>query len=158
MKDFLRKDKNKTLIVGFIFLGLLSLGNSFFETKSAEKDPLFPEAPSVDTKIPRGLTLIPIELTNAESISSLIGDMGGVVDLYHTPTESKKGGFRVGTKLKLARAPLNPQQYAVLIPEKDALRFMSFSGPFMAVIHNPAAHGREITGPSRRRVQVDYHN
>jgi hypothetical protein len=102
--------------------------------------------------------LVPVELANAESLSSLVGDMGGVVDLYLATAENKKGGLKVGSRLKLLRAPLNPNQYAVLVQENDSSRLLSYAGPFIAVVQNPEAKGNAIRETAKNTVHIDYQN
>ncbi|WP_295900187.1 hypothetical protein [uncultured Bdellovibrio sp.] len=150
--------KNNYLLVAFVCLGLIS----FFITRPAaepvQKDTFLPEPKSVDTFIPRGFVLVPIEISNAESLASLVGDMGGVVDLYLASNEKQKGGLKVGSKLKLLRAPLNPQQYAVLVKETESSRLLSYAGPFIAVVQNPDEKGTQLSSSGPSRVRVEYQN
>ncbi len=146
---------NQVLVGAFILLGLATL------LTSTEKDvptSFAPEPASADTFIPAGHVLVPLEISNAESLASLVGDLGGVVDLYLATTETQKGGLKVGSKLKILRAPLNPQQYAVLVKDNDSSRLMSFAGPFIAVIQNPDAKGTLLTPSAQRPVQIQYQN
>jgi hypothetical protein len=113
---------------------------------------------SVDTFIPAGLVLVPIEVSNAESLASLVGEMGGVVDLYLASNDQRKGGLKVAAKVKLVRAPLNPQQYAVLIREEEGPRLMSYAGPFIAVVQNPDAKGTKLSQTSKKPIRIEYQN
>lgn len=146
-------------LVGFLVIGLIAFVSS---PSKSEQDPLETvTAPaSVDTYIPAGHVLVPIEVANAESLASLVGDMGGVVDLYLASNDTQKGGLKVGSKLKLLRAPLNPQQYAVLVKDSESPRLLSFSGPFIAVVQNPEARGNSVTPASapRKAVRIEYQN
>lgn len=150
------KIDTKILVAGFIVLGLLCflLSSPSKENKSEQSEPVA----SVDTYIPRGYTLVPIELANSASLSSMVGDMGGVVDLYLASTESRKGGLKIGSKLKLLRAPLNPEQYAVLVNEQEASKVLSYAGPFTAVIQNPDSRGSQVTDTKKRTFHIDYQN
>lgn len=153
------KLKSNWPLTGFIVLGLVA----FVTSPSKEiSDPLETvRAPtSVDTFIPRGHVLVPIELANAESLASLVGDLGGVVDLYLASNDRQKGGLKVGSKLKLLRAPLNPDQYAVLVKDSESPRLLSFAGPFIAVVQNPEEKGTEVTTTSSAapRLRIDYYN
>ena len=145
--------------MGFLVIGLIAFISS---PSKSEQDPLETVAPpaSVDTYIPAGHVLVPIEIANAESLASLVGDMGGVVDLYLASNDTQKGGLKVGSKLKLLRAPLNPQQYAVLVKDSESPRLLSFSGPFIAVVQNPEARGNGVTPASapRKAVRIEYQN
>lgn len=148
--------KNNLMILAFVILGLISYIAT--RTTSEPKDMVIPEPKSVDTFIPRGFSLVPIEVANADSLASLIGDVGGVVDLYLASTEKQKGGSKVGSKLKLLRAPLNPQQYAVLIRDTESSRLLSYTGPFIAVVQNPEETGAQLTSSSPAKIRVEYQN
>ena len=149
--------KNKHLYVAFAALGaiclIVSLQNPATETAIAEKAPN-----SVDTFIPAGLVLVPIEISNSESLASLVGEMGGVVDLYLASNDQRKGGLKVASKVKLVRAPLNPQQYAVLIREEEGPRLMSYAGPYLAVVQNPDAKGTKLSQTSKKSIRIEYQN
>jgi len=149
--------KNNYLLLGFIVLGFIAFLSSPEKSEKVET-PLLPEPKSVDTFVPRGLVLVPIEIANAESLSSLIGDVGGVVDLYLATTPQQKGGIKVGSKLKLLRAPLNPQQYAVLVKETDSAKLLSYTGPFIAVVQNPEENGPKLSSSGPQRIRVEYQN
>ncbi|KYG62223.1 hypothetical protein AZI85_08515 [Bdellovibrio bacteriovorus] len=148
--------KNNLMILAFVILGLVSYHAT--RPTSEPKETFLPEPKSVDTFIPRGFSLVPIEVANADSLASLIGDVGGVVDLYLASTEKQKGGLKVGSKLKLLRAPLNPQQYAVLIRDTESSRLLSYTGPFIAVVQNPEETGAQLTSSSPAKIRVEYQN
>jgi hypothetical protein len=149
--------KNKHIYLAFGALGalclLLSLQKTSVPVMTEEKAPT-----SVDTFIPAGLVLVPIEISNSESLASLVGEMGGVVDLYLASNDQRKGGLKVAAKVKLVRAPLNPQQYAVLIREEEGPRLMAYAGPFLAVVQNPDAKGTELSQTSKKSIRIDYQN
>lgn len=149
--------KNKHLYIAFVALGALCLISSL----QSPTAPLVTEekaTSSVDTFIPAGLVLVPIEISNAESLASLVGEMGGVVDLYLASNDQRKGGLKVAAKVKLVRAPLNPQQYAVLIREEEGPRLMSYTGPFIAVIQNPDAKGTKLSQTAKKSIRIEYQN
>lgn len=151
------KFDTKIYLLAFVILGLIALLMNFKKVDNHE-GPRAPEVPnSVDTFIPRGFVLVPIELANAESLSSLVGDMGGVVDLYLSGTD-KKQSLKVATKIKLLRAPLNPNQYAVLVKEIDSPKLLRMPGPFIAVIQNPDSKGTELAQNKKSSVRIDYQN
>ena len=151
------KIDTKILVAGFIILGLLCFLLSSPAKESSVAEQPEPTA-SVDTFIPRGYTLVPIELANSASLSSMVGDVGGVVDLYLASTEARRGGLKIGSRLKLLRAPLNPDQYAVLVNEQEAPKLLSYSGPFTAVIQNPDSRGSQLATTKKRTIQIDYQN
>jgi hypothetical protein len=151
------KFEHKLLVAGFFVLGLFSFLNN--KSAPAPAEPTQDSAPeSVDTYIPHGFTLIPLEIANAESLSSIIGNMGGVVDLYLAPNEVRKGGIRVASRVKLLRAPLNPEQFAILIKETEGQRILQQSGPFFAVVQNPEVRGGKLAAEKQNTVKIDYAN
>lgn len=158
-KKYLQKIKSNPLILGFVVLGFIS----YFSTRETpapvlENETLLPTPRSVDTFIPVGFTLVPIEIANAESLASLVGEQGGVVDLYLASTEKQKGGLKVGSRLKILRAPLNPQQYAVLVKDNEGSKLLGYAGPFIAVVQNPNIKGAELTSTLKNHVRVEYQN
>lgn len=148
--------KNNLLVAAFFVLGAISVGLSLKEKPNGVPVVTEKNATSADTFIPRGYVLVPLELTNSESLTSLVGDIGGVVDLYLANTEQQKGGIKVGSKLKLLRAPLNPQQYAVLVKENDSSRLLSYAGPFIAVVQNPDEKGNHVTSSGPSKIRIEY--
>jgi hypothetical protein len=84
--------------------------------------------------------------------------VGGVVDIYLATTERQKGGLKVGSRLKLLRAPLNPEKYAVLVRDSEGARLMQHAGPFIAVVQNPEAQGSQLSSSGPSRVKIDYQN
>lgn len=137
--DQLRIHKEKAIWGLFVVLGgLIFLLEAPW--KSAEAPPVTtPE--SVDTFIPRGHLLVPVELQNAEQLQGLIGATT-VVDLHAvTPGQRARP---VGRRLRLLRAPLNPLVFAVLIRDTEADRVLSFPGPFKASIRSPLEEAHEV--------------
>lgn len=125
--------QNKILMISFAGLlglwGILSVKNGSTPSESApEKNKTF----YADTLIPKGFVLIPIELANAEAVSGLI-DQFGVVDLYSGP---ENNSLLVASKIKILRAPLNPNKYAVMVSETLSQDIMKLKGPLSAVVQN----------------------
>lgn len=121
-------------LAGFIAIYWDQTPNS----KSSNQSNSQPEA--ADTYIPAGYVLVPIEVANYESLDSILGQFG-VVDLY---TPAPPGGgrpIRVAEKIKILRAPLNPNHFAVLAPEDESPRLVSHQGPFTVVVLNPRRAG-----------------
>lgn len=132
------KDSKQALLFLLLFLiGIfLIFGLPFTATsKVQEEAPLSP-----DTYIPRGYTLVPIELQNTESISSLIQDFA-IVDLYAGSFTQKKAR-KIGSRLRLLRAPLNPDRFAVLVPDSQAGLILGADGPISASILNRTQDGQ----------------
>lgn len=167
----IRKHETKILVFVFLILGLVALSIDLSAKKPDIQEPSREKNPSVDTFIPRGFVLVPVDLANAESLSSLIGDVGGVVDLYQaqsglhadeeqnaTLSRPKKPRWKVASKVKIMKAPLNPQQYAVLIKDSESSTLLNQSGPFIAVVQNPNTQGSQVAQESKSSVHIDYQN
>ncbi|XGC80344.1 hypothetical protein ACES2L_13510 [Bdellovibrio bacteriovorus] len=154
--------KKNLLIIAFVVMGGVSWITSANQSRDLEVEPTYQNQStprSVDTYIPKGLALITIEIANAEGLSSLIGDQGGVVDLYLATTDKQKGGLKVAEKVKLMRAPLNPELFAVLIKASEGPKLLSYQGPFIAVVQNPDEKGSLLpTTSAKSKVRVDYQN
>lgn len=128
---------NKSLLLAFAGLGVAVLLIQLLSAPSPENKDLdmASEVFDVDTVIPAGHLLIPIQLSNAESLSSLTGSYS-LVDLYASSEKGRKG-FKVASSLKLLRAPLNPEQFAVLVREEDSAKIVTQEGPFFVALKNP---------------------
>ncbi|MCB0362798.1 MAG: hypothetical protein KDD35_08750, partial [Bdellovibrionales bacterium] len=72
---------------------------------------------SIDTLIPHGFTLVPIEVQNSDSLNSILGNKG-IVNLLAPPREEGQKTRLIAQRVPILRAPLNPSQFAVLVPEK----------------------------------------
>ena len=144
--NWMRKPQNRVLLLA---LGAMLVIILFVQLRTVDEHA--PDSPaSADTYIPHGFVLVPIEIQNAESLASLIGEFA-VVDLFKGPHSQ-----RVGRRLKLLRAPLNPQQFAVLVPEGEVSILLQSTGPFWAAIQNPNEnHSAEIASHNRKS-RIEY--
>ena len=103
---------------------------------------------SIDTLIPNGSVLIPIEVENSDSLDSILGNKG-IVDL-HRPAREPGRNRIVARRLPILRAPLNPHQFAVLAPEDQAHHIVKQPGPFWVVIQNPTKFGTNFERPTKK--------
>ncbi|MGZ3796726.1 MAG: hypothetical protein ACXVB1_10185 [Pseudobdellovibrionaceae bacterium] len=128
---------DKALLGVFLVFGVILLLKFFLSSGKGESIPneTSKESFAVDTMIPAGYLLIPLELSNSESLASLSGQFS-IVDLYASGEKGRRG-FKVAAGVKLLRAPLNPQQFAVLIKEEDSTKIVGREGPFFAALKNP---------------------
>jgi hypothetical protein len=141
----LQKIKTKYLVVGFVLLGILCLWMDFSSSKTEKEKPA---KASVDTYIPHGMTLVPIEIQNIESLKNILGNYG-VVDLYIPSLDPKIAPKKVASHVKILRAPLNPDVFAVLVREQDAPRIASQSAAFFVTIQNPKNQKAQFNGPTK---------
>ncbi len=146
IKIWMRKAQNRVLLIALsaMFLIILLVQLHTPEEHSANS------SASADTYIPHGFVLVPIEIQNAESLGSLVGEFA-VVDLFKGPHSQ-----RVGRRLKLLRAPLNPQQFAVLVPEGEVSSLLQTTGPFWAAIQNPTQNQSAEIASHGRKSRIEY--
>src|SRR5690606_28528020 len=138
----------KYLIVGFVILGFLTL----FSGNEEQKDLIDPT--SVDTLIPEGMTLVPIEIQNIDALKNIISDFG-IVDLYLPSFESNSQPRKIASAIKLMRAPLNSDVFAVLVHEEGATRIAQHPGAFFVTVLNPkTAEGSTIRPKAQRKTQI----
>lgn len=131
IRAWLKIKKNRIFAIAFVIMLLL-----VFVTSLGQKAEMKNAPESADTVIPAGYVLVPIQLDNQDSISSLMGEFG-VVNLFLSAKVTGHSKVKVGQRLKLLRAPLNPDQYAVLVPEDESGKILEAQGPFFAVLQNP---------------------
>ena len=87
------------------------------------------EPEAIDTFIPRGFVLVPIEIQNLASLDSIVGQFG-VIDLYPEGETTP-----VGHNLKLIRSPRDPSQFAVMVSEQDSREIVKHGQkPFHVVV------------------------
>lgn len=123
---------NKMLWIVIIVSGVFSL---LWEYKNQPVNSTVNTALEVDTLIPYGYTLVPIEIENYEALDSVFGNYG-VVDLYTANKDVDRPPKLIGKRLKMLRAPLNPTQFAVLVKDEESTRFAGHIGPVFVVVHN----------------------
>lgn len=124
--------KTKYIVIGFIVLGIMI----FFLDQKPSNDPKHIDPTSVDTYIPEGMTLIPIEIQNIEALKNILGDFG-MIDLYLPSYESDRPPKKIASGIKIMRAPLNPDVFAVLVSEENASQIAQHPGAFFVTILNP---------------------
>jgi hypothetical protein len=114
---------------------------------------------SVDTFIPAGFVLVPIEVVNYESLDSVLGRFG-VVDLFAVDPANGNRAQQVASRIRILRAPKNPSQFAVLAPEEQSQTLVRQAGGFYVIVQNPQSSGTAFetptsTKPRRARVHVE---
>lgn len=153
LKDWIKDPSNKMTLILLMSLLVIILITSIFDRPHQIEEKL--ELRSADTYIPAGYVLVPVEIQNIESIIGLIGDFA-VVDLFTTSLGRKQS--KVGTKLKLLRAPLNPDLFAVLVPDEKVADLMNYEGPFWATIQNPNSNSKEsISSKRKSKSKIEYY-
>jgi hypothetical protein len=115
------------------------------ETDSSQK-PKAENIESAATYIPEGFVLVPIEVANFESLDSILGKFG-VVDLFVGSDDPKVKPRRIAERVKILRAPLNPEHFAVLVPDSESQNIVAYSGALTVVVQNPNSAGPSLVKP-----------
>ena len=134
--------KNKTTVYLWLILIMISLVITVLQKTKQTKPTLRGEIKNIDTYIPKGFVLLPVELSNGPSLEGLLSERG-VVDLY-TADPVQKSAYRVATAVKIIRSPQNSAYFAILVPEQEASFLIQRFQSFYAVIQNPLKIGTKI--------------
>ena len=112
---------------------------------------------NIDTYIPEGFVLVPVELSNSPSLAGLLANKG-VVDLY-TGDPAQKRAEKVAEGIKIIRSPRDPSFFAVLAPEAQApfliQRFQAFHAVIQNPLHKKKSHIRPLRGKNRRSIVIE---
>jgi len=103
----------------------------------------------------QGQLKIRSELSNQASLQSLIGGFA-VVDLFVPGTAGQPRGRKVGKSLRLIRAPLNPDQFAVLVREHQVASIMESQLPLFAVIQNSRSNSESQVSSRTSQESITY--
>ena len=145
---------NLHLVIAFTILITMALVSAY--TRDNKENPIGRPI-EVDTIIPKGYVLVPLELENREAISSVIQNFG-IIDLF---SGNPDGGHarKIASRIKLIRAPYNPNQFAALVKEQLSEKMMKESGSFFAVIQNKAEQegdNDDNPNPAQKIISIEY--
>lgn len=136
------------MLLGLFFLVVILIA---LQKKSAPAQISETETPAADTYIPPGFVLVPLRLENHQSVDSVVTQFA-VVNIYKGAPGPNQKSQLLGRNLRLLRAPLNPQQFAVLVPESQVDPFMNEDQKLHAVLQNRAsAETSEL--PTNKKVR-----
>ena len=145
IKTWLKENK-KSCYIWLIFI-FLSLFFTFMQQRDDKKEKK--EIQNVDTYIPKGFVLVPIELSNSPSLDGLL-EYKGIVNLY-TGDPVKQKAEKVAESVKIIRSPRNPSYFAILVPEEKASFVIQRFQAFHAVIQNPNQQKQTKIYPIRKK-------
>lgn len=131
--------------LGLILVALLT--TALFQAFKSAKAPtqLEQESFEASTFIPEGHVLIPIEIENIEALNAMIKNYAWV-DLY-TPTDSlspSKKPLKIVKKIRILRAPLDPNHFGIIVPERFADAILSYGFLFRVTVNNKSNHTSEL--------------
>lgn len=144
------------IILALVFMGLSIWWSSETKTSIESSSSPLKRSASLDTYVPQGFVLVSLQLINADSISSMMGDFS-LVDLYPVQESpygqefamqnlKEKGQHKtlpIASHLRLIRSPLNPALFGVLVPENSREIIRALASPVFGVIKNPNAQRQE---------------
>ena len=139
--------KNKTIVKIWIILVGATLLLTFLQIRNPTPQTI--NSKSIDTYIPEGFVLLPIELSNASVVQGLLQNKA-VVDLY-TADPIQSQAQKAADAVKIIRSPHNESHFAVLVPENEAHFLIQRFKPFYAVIQNPNKTGTKIQPLKKRK-------
>ena len=150
--------ENRTLFLCILFVCLAYGLTRFFTEEKKISSSSKPVA--ADTIIPAGMVLVPIELANIESIRGLIHGFG-FIDLY-LAEEGKIHRRRIGHKIKILQAPLNHNEFAILVSEELSGTIMKTQGIYTGVVQNRIENTENSSSEKNERrfvsseTQIEY--
>jgi hypothetical protein len=148
MKDLIRQFKNfsweKKVLWSAAALSLIPvLAALLLQGPSAPAGPANTTRAEVDTYIPKGFVLVPIEVQNYEALDSILGHFG-VVDLFQAGQTGHPEQRLVARNVRILRAPQNPSHFAVLVQEGEVAHVLKFGGQFTVIVKRPEKVGTEF--------------
>jgi len=134
-----------------ILAGLLWQAGSSESAEASNK-----AAAQVDTYIPKGFVLVPIDVQNFEALDSILGHFG-IVDLFQGGQPNGPKQHLVARNVRILRAPHNPAHFAILVQESQVADILKNSSLFTVIVKRPSASGTEfvksdVTGPIKRSI------
>lgn len=152
IKNFVQK---QTYLVSIFIISFVAGLTLFFE-KPLEPAPAPGKKPlSADTYIPAGHVLVPVEVQNADALNSLLGNFG-LVDLYRPPQRDRDKPLLVARQVKILRAPLNPNRFAVLVPDAQAPQLVQGDQAFFVIVQNPKNTSSAIKLAARPTSRITF--
>lgn len=163
--------KKQQLWMALGLIGAALVVSILWDQRSRADDSTKIEPESIETAatyIPAGFVLVPIEVANYESLDSILGKFG-VVDLFVSSDDPTKRPRKLAERVKILRAPLNPNHFAVLVPETESQKIVAYSGALTVVVQNPRQDGPGLVLPDtqtprprltarRSRVTIEVQN
>lgn len=160
------------LIMGLILLISQNQKSSSLLSPKNDQRGSYSTASPIDTFVPSGFVLVTLQLTNGESIDSMMGNYG-MVDLYPATShdfisENKAGDGSssrgqvspspIATHLRIIRAPNNQKLFGVLVPEGSRKLIQLLSEPVFAVIQRPDATAPPTSAATATTISTKKHN
>ncbi len=121
------------IVLSVIIISLI-INSSDSKNSIYSKNKKFKNIPlRIDTMIPKGFVLIPIEVSNLETLNGVLAQTATGDIYYRANNES----ILVARFLQILRSPRNPNRISLLAPEHMASKIFKYKGPFFVAIKNP---------------------
>lgn len=150
--------KIENLILAVLFCGLLwTLFSHFLPAKStATLEAPSTETFTIDSYLPEGFVLFPLEFENQAALDPLIGEFA-ILNIYQTAGEDAGRGKLVAKNVKVMRAPQNPQALAALIPENQVSLLMTAGRGLYGVLQkkNPNLAFEKANSTPQRAFKIE---
>lgn len=153
-EGFGRLGWDRKVLLSAAMLSAIPILAAFMMQKSERPETIAEKAAAVDTLIPKGYVLVPIEVQNYEALDSILGRFG-VVDLFQAGSEQGQNQGLVARNVRILRAPQNPTHFAILIREEEVARVLKQGGLFTVVVKRPSPGGTEFVNTvklKRRKI------
>lgn len=137
----------KKILFSAAGLSLLPLVALSLWTQEPDVQDAHRRALDVDTYIPKGFVLVPIEVRNYEALDSVLGKFA-LVDLYQGGSSDSPRQHLVGRNVRLLRAPQNPSHFAVLVQESDVAGLIHAGAQFTVTVKRPGEAGTQFVKDS----------
>ncbi len=103
----------------------------------------------VDTFIPRGYVLIPMNIENYENLDSILGSQG-IVNIY-SKSEEQVEPTQIATSVRVLRAPNAPEKLSILSPEASAHHFLNPNLKYWVVVQGKTLLGTKIVNREKQK-------
>ncbi len=145
-------------IIGVIVLSFVTL-ISFHILFGNDKQLLDAPQESIEasTFIPEDHSLIPVSLINQRSISSMIENFGWV-DLYSVNKTDLgyKKGLKIVKKIRILRAPLDPNQFGIIVPNEFVDPILEKGPKYFATLNKKQFYKSELVIDKQSKKRVQY--
>lgn len=147
---------DRKVLLSAALLSLIPVCGSLFFSSEPPPSASRARAAQVDTMIPKGFVLVPIEVQNYESLDSILGQFG-IVDLLIPAGGDGQPNRLVARNVRILRAPQNPTHFAVLIRESEVPQILQQGGLFTVIVKRPEQGGTEIVkAQAKKRRKIVY--
>lgn len=154
--DFKKSWQDEKIKFSLMFLGLAILSYFVSKADTPPPKPAQEEMIQLDSMIPEGFVLLPLDLVNREALSSIVGATA-VIDLFTVNAQTLNPSKKIAKRIKIIRTPRNPDQFALLIQENETHQILNYTGPYFAVIQNKTSSGSKLVPKSiSQDVQISY--